>query len=63
MMKSESSADLARAYRIERIEHIILRDYLDDVDCADLVRDELQLNSDRSDAVIAKVIAMRIRQP
>jgi len=37
--------------------------FLEDVDCADLALDELQLNPDRTDAVIARVVAMRIAQP
>jgi hypothetical protein len=57
MLRIETTADLARACRIEAI---VLRDYLDDVDCADLALDELQLNPDGTDAVIAKVVAMRL---
>jgi hypothetical protein len=48
-----------RAFAIERI---IERDYLADVDAADLALEELHRDSNRSDEVIANQVAMLIQQ-
>jgi hypothetical protein len=58
-MSDPQDRAFARAFAIERI---VLRDYLDDVDVADLALDELQKDSNRTDEAIAKVVAMRMRQ-
>jgi hypothetical protein len=48
--------------RAIRIEQIVLRDHLADLDCVGLALDELRQDPDRSNAVIAKAVAMRKRQ-
>lgn len=57
MKKYETTTDFERAVKIEAL---VLRNFLADIDCAARALEELATDPDRSDEAIAKAIAMRM---
>ena len=57
-MTSKNETDLFN--RARRIETIVDRVYRENAACIDLALDELRQNPGRSDAAIAKAVAMRL---